>query len=211
MEMEYDEGLEVYTGLPEKLDEEEVVTLSEVTDEYGVAEGSHLIRNGVLIDQRDESINLRESRLGEADMECEQAFDYSNVSLAGSFAKVFGKAAVPVASGYAAVTSGGDPFWVSATGASAYLMKNSIDRSLSEVFEEIGKKVNSKRVEKHYGFNDVEYEDFALNAVPDHEFQELLENTDLEDDLVEAREMPKMQIIAPSDFSDVEVSQVNNP
>jgi hypothetical protein len=64
MEMARDGGLEVYTGLPEKLDEEEDVTLSEVTDEYGVAEGSHLIKNGVLIDQRDESINLRESRFG---------------------------------------------------------------------------------------------------------------------------------------------------
>ena len=144
-------------------------------------------------------------------MECQQAYDYSNVSLAGSVSKVLGKTAVPVASGYAAVTSGGDPFWVSATGASAYLMKNSIDRGLSEVFEEIGKKVNSKIAEKDYKFNDVEYEDFGLNAVPDHEYQELRENTDLEDDSVEDREMTKMQMIDPSDFADVEVSQVNKP
>lgn len=196
MNLGYEDGLEVYDGIPEEIAEEEL-TLSEVVDEYGEAEGNHLIKNGVLIDQRDQSINLRESRFAEADREFQQAFEYSKASIAGSLAKAIGKTAVPFAAGYAAVASGGDPFWVGATGTSAYLMKNTINRSVNDFFHELGNKNNSSRASTHYRMNDIEYEDFGLDSVSDSEFRELVEETDLDDDLVELREQPKVDLFIP--------------
>jgi|APHM01.1.fsa_nt_gi hypothetical protein len=200
MNSAYEGELEVYDGLTEELNGEGV-TLSDIVDEYGEAEGNHLIRDGTLIDQRDHNISLRGSRLPEADMECQEFFDYSTSSVAGSFAKLAGTAAGPLGFGYAATASGGDPLLVSATGATAYLVKDSVDRSIGEIMKEVGKKLNSYEAAKQYRKTDIEYEDFELEAVSDPEFRELVENTDLENNLVELREMPKMpmmEVLTPS-------------
>jgi len=187
-----DQELEIYDELPEMMEDREVL-LSEVADEYGEAEAAYLIDDGVVLDQRDSTIRMRESRFPEADHEFQQLYDADSILKPAG--KAAAKLAFPVGTGVMAVQTGGDPGWVGMTGVSSYVIKNSFSRSLDEIQVEMGKRKNHGRKAREYRLEDVAYEDFELDSMEDEDFMEWLHQENLDDDMLELRENRGMNVV----------------
>lgn len=188
-----DQGLEIYDELPEMIEDGEVL-LSEVADEYGEAEAAYLIDDGVVLDQRDSTIRMRESRFPEADHEFQEFYDADSILKPAG--KAAAKAALPVGTGAMAVQTGGDPGWVGMTGVTSYIIRNSFSRSLDDIQTEIGKRRNRTQMARDYRLEDVAYEDFEFDSMEDEDFVDWIKDQNLDDDMLEVRESPGVNIVA---------------
>lgn len=188
-----DQELEIYDELPEMMEDEDVL-LSDVADEYGEAEAAYLIDEGVVLDQRDSTIRMRESRFPEADHEFKQFYDTDSILKPAG--KAAAKAALPIGTGAMAVQTGGDPGWVGMTGVTSYIIRNSFSRSLDDIQTEIGKRRNLTRKARDYRLEDVAYEDFEFDSMGDEDFVEWIKDQNLDDDMLEIRESPGVNIVA---------------
>ncbi len=163
--------LEEYEGIVENIEDGDY-TQKDVAEDYGKFEAVNLVSSGTIVDHNEREFNIRDSRIPEA----EKTASYMNNGLkdAGKAAAyAAGNASLPVAMGYMAVDSGGDPFWVGTSIFSTALVADSISEAGKQAIEGIARRLSKSSINRRYDFGAVAEEDYELNIVDDEEFREL--------------------------------------
>ncbi len=182
------DDLEVYDGIVESIEEGDY-TQKDVAEDYGKFEAVNLLGEGTIVDHNERELNIRESRIPEADRSAEHM--NNGLKDAGKAAAyTAGLTALPAGTGYMAIESGGEPFWVFGSMFSTAMFAESITNGAKQAVEGVVRRAVKSKVGRSYDFGAVAEEDYELNLVDDAEFQEMAFEYDDDED-VEVRQ-PKV-------------------
>lgn len=174
------DDLQVYDGIEEALQDSDY-TFGDLAEDYGTFEAVTLTEQGTIADHGEHELFVRASRIPDADMEA--AYFNTGLRDAGrSVARTVASTALPTATGFMAIESGGDPLWVGGTIAASTAVSRNIRNGISGTVAGLARSKHKHDKKRQYRLDKVAEEDYTLDIIGDPEYtQKMMESSEMDD------------------------------